>query len=86
MRKNTDPEPLETMWMTDYLRAVKRGFRDQHGMKPDGGTEEDPTFSHIPDGIYPMEIDDKTDRVEIIGGLIYCCRFDEGKPEPCPSR
>ena len=40
------------MWMTDYIRAVKRGFRDAHGFSPTGGTENDPLFADgvIPDG------------------------------------
>ena len=64
------------MWMTDYIRAVKRGLRDEHGFKPIGGTEEDPLIDP-PDGEYPMTIEGKLDRVVIENGTINCCNFDE---------
>ena len=64
------------MWMTDYIRAVKRGFRDQHGIKPTGGTDYEPLFAEIPDGEYLMTIDGKRDRVRIVGGTISCCNFE----------
>jgi hypothetical protein len=66
------------MWMTDYIRAVKRGFRDQHGFGPTGGTNDDPIFADgtIPDGEYPMEIDGKIDRVRLVDGSIDCCNFE----------
>ncbi len=65
------------MWMTDYVNAIKRGFRDQIGMVPTGGTQEEPLFDNVPDGEYPMMIEGKRDRVKIIKGKIHCCNFDE---------
>jgi hypothetical protein len=65
------------MWMTDYIRAIKRGLRDQHGMEPSGGTEKDPLFDNVPDGTYPIVIDGETDYVRMDDGKIYCCNFSE---------
>ena len=63
--------------MLEYIRAVKRGLRDQHGFKPSpGSTRHDPILAGVPDGEYPMTIDGKLDRVQIVRGAIYCCRFD----------
>lgn len=64
------------MWMTDYIKAVKRGLRDQYGFKPIGGTEEE-LLIDAPDGEYPMTIGGKLDRVAIIDGTIDCCNFDD---------
>jgi hypothetical protein len=69
------------MWMTAYINAIKRGFRDIHGFKPTGGTEQEPLFNNIPDGEYPMEIEGKTDYVRIVNGTINCCNFKEEKSE-----
>lgn len=54
------------MWMSDYVRAVKRGFRDQFGIKPTGGTKDEPLFKEIPDGIYPMRIGGKREYVVVM--------------------
>ena len=64
------------MWMTDYIRAVKRELRDEHHLPVlPGGTEDDPLVD-APDGEYPMTIEGKLDRVRIQGGKIFCCNFD----------
>lgn len=63
--------------MLEYIRSVKRGMRDQHGFQSTGGTDEDPNFDNISDGKYPMTIDGKVDSVEIKGGKIFCCNFEE---------
>lgn len=70
--------------MTDYINAVKRGFRDVHHFVPTGGTEEDPLFAEgtVPDGTYPMEIDGKMDYVRMEDGRIYCCQFDAPAEQP----
>jgi len=62
--------------MFDYINKVRRGFRDQHGFKPASGTKEEPIFDNIPDGVYPMDIDGKTDNVKILNGQISCCNFE----------
>lgn len=63
--------------MIGYINAVKRGFRDQHNIKPTGGTDHEPLFEHIPDGEYPMVINGKLDRVRMVDGFINCCNFDD---------
>ncbi len=68
------------MTMTEYTKAVKRGFRDQLNMTPTGGTEEDPLFNSIPDGVYPMTIDGKIDNVRIQDGGIICGKFADDEP------
>jgi hypothetical protein len=67
------------MWMTDYIREIKRQFRDVYHFTPVRGTDDDPTFAEgaIPDGEYPMTIEGELDRVRIVGGAISCCNFDK---------
>jgi len=64
------------MWMTEYIREIKRQFRDVHGFTPSRVVEGEPCFEHIPDGEYPMTIDGKLDKVRIVQGSISCCNFD----------
>jgi hypothetical protein len=71
------------MWMTDYIREIKRQLRDRYGFVPDGGTADDPTFSGVPDGEYPMEIEGRLDRVKVVDCRFQCCNFEEGEgPKP----
>lgn len=64
------------MWMSDYIKAVKRQFRDKYKFTPSRiGPGDEPVFDTIPDGDYPMKIDGKLDRVKIINGSISCCNF-----------
>lgn len=66
------------MWMTDYIRAVKRGLRDEHKFTTrEGSSKDDPVFDGIPDGKYPMTIEGRLDRVRLVDGKINCCNFDE---------
>ena len=65
------------MWMTDYIRAVKKGLRDEHGFTPrEGSSEDDPVFDKVPDGEYPMTIEGRIDHVRIVNGGINCGNFD----------
>lgn len=66
------------MWMSDYIRAVKQCLRDEHGFSPKESSddENDPIFDGIPDGVYPMTIEGRLDRVRIEDGRINCCNFD----------
>ena len=66
--------------MIGYINAVKRGFRDQCGCIPTGGTDHEPLFDNIPDGIYPMEINGRMDYVKIVNGIINCCNFEPDVP------
>lgn len=74
---NVEKDLRKRKKMIGYINAIKRGFRDQHGIIPTGGTIHEPLFEHIPDGEYPMEIDGKVDKVKIINGTINCCNFDK---------
>ena len=58
--------------MMEYIREVKRQLRDQYKFKPTGGTKEDQTFDHIPDGVYPMLVRGRMDKVRIEGDRIIC--------------
>lgn len=67
------------MWMTDYIKAVKRGLRDVYGFEPlPGSTKQEPLLNP-PDGVYPMKINRKMDYVEIKNDAIHCCRFKKPK-------
>ena len=61
--------------MTDYIKAVKRGLRDQCGIKPTGGTNDEPLFDSIPDGDYPVTIEGRMDTIRITAGKVSCCNF-----------
>lgn len=66
------------MWMTDYIREIKRQFRDVYNFTPER-TEpgDEPIFAdgQIPDGLYPMTIAGQRDNVRIVEGNIHCCNF-----------
>lgn len=64
------------MWMIDYIRAVKRGLRDEHGFVPKEGSTENEPLLDVQDGEYPMTIEGKLDRVRIVDGKISCCNFE----------
>ncbi len=68
------------MRMIEYTAAVKRGLRDVHGLTPTGGTDQEPTFDNVPDGVYPMEIDGKLDRVRVADGSLFMGNFEEDSP------
>lgn len=59
--------------MLAYVCAVKRAFRDQHGFVPTGGSENDPNFDNIAEGIYECEIQGAKDFVVVLpgGGLSF---------------
>ena len=63
--------------MTAYIQMVKRALRDQHGFKPDRGSEQDPVFNSIPEGEYLCVIEGRSDLVKIIGTGIDCCNFQD---------
>lgn len=66
------------VWMTDYILEIKRQFRDVYQFVPektDPGDEPIFAVGQIPDGVYPMTIAGKTDRVRIEKGKIYCRNF-----------
>lgn len=67
------------MWMTDYIREIKRQFRDVYHMKPSRTVGDEPCFNHIPDGEYPMKIEGKTDYVRVTDNSISCCNHKAKK-------
>lgn len=69
------------MWMTSYIAAVKRGLRDQHGFTPTGGADEEPLFTNVPDGEYPIEINGRMDQVRVEGDKLHVCNFDPAPEE-----
>lgn len=71
------------MWMTEYIREIKRQLRDVYKFQPSGGTERDPIFDSVSDGEYPMTIDGKLDRVRVVNGRFECCNFEK---EPCTAQ
>jgi hypothetical protein len=46
-------------------------------------TDGEPLFDRgvIPDGVYPMTIDGKLDRVRMEDNKIHCCNFEESDGE-----
>lgn len=66
------------MWMTDYIREVKRQFRDVYKFKPVEIRGGEIIFGEdqISDGSYPMEIEGKVDHVETRHGKISCCNHE----------
>lgn len=67
------------MWMSDYIREIKKQFRDKYGFTPSRTVGGEPCFDNIPDGNYPMRIEGKIDQVKITNGTISCCNFDKSK-------
>jgi hypothetical protein len=67
------------MWMTSYIDTIKRQLIDQYGF-PENPDHAGQVLGDVPDGEYPMIINDKLDNVRIKDGKISCCNFDEEKP------
>ena len=63
------------MWMTDYVREIKRQFVEVYGFKPLPGSTKYEYNVDVPDGEYPMTIENKLDKVRIENGKISCCNF-----------
>ena len=61
------------MWITDYVRAVKRALRDQHGFIQIDGTELDPVLdaTENKDGTYECEIENKKEIIVIREGKFH---------------
>ncbi|QQG45583.1 MAG: hypothetical protein HYW89_01505 [Candidatus Sungiibacteriota bacterium] len=64
------------MWMTDYIREIKRQFVEVYGFKPLPNSTKHEYNVEVPDGEYPMTIDGKLDKVRIENGGISCCNFE----------
>lgn len=65
------------MGMLDYIREIKRQLRDVYGFTPSTrSTEHELVFDDVPDGDYPMTIEGKLDKVQVVNGKFRCCQFD----------
>lgn len=60
--------------MIAYIRKVQRAFIKQHGF-PENPEKPGCVLGDVPPGVYPTEIDGKTDYVKIANGCIDCCNF-----------
>jgi hypothetical protein len=61
------------MWVTEYIDEIQKKLITDYGFKagPNG------LPANVPDGVYPMKIEGKLDKVRIENGRIYCCNFEE---------
>jgi hypothetical protein len=71
------------MWMTEYVREVKRQLRDVYGLTPSRTVGEEPCFENVQDGIYPMEvIPGKKEWVVVSQGkFIFCLEMKSPREE-----
>lgn len=68
------------MWMTNYIDAIKRKLIDQYGFS------ENPdmpgcVLGDVPDGTYPMTIDNQMIQVDIIDGLVHFKSVDTSEDD-----
>jgi hypothetical protein len=59
-------------WIAAFIRALKRGLRDEHGLEPakvvGKPPDEDLFFDSVPDGEYPMVIDGHKEKLVLQDG------------------
>lgn len=60
---------------TAYIQEIQKRFITDFGFKEN--PEKPGLPMDVPDGEYPMRVNGKLDRVEVINGKIRCCNFDE---------
>jgi hypothetical protein len=70
------------MWMTDYIKEIKRQLVKVYKFKPLKGSTKEEYLVEVPDGEYPMTIQGKVDHVRIKDGKIHCCNFKKRKKSP----
>ena len=58
--------------MIEYIAEIQRQFIDVYGFPSKDGLPQG-----VPDGVYPMTINGRLDRVRIENDRIFCCNFDE---------
>lgn len=66
--------PFLEVAMQGYIDEIKRQFISVYGFKENPKIPGVPMG--VPDGEYPMKIGEKTDKVRIENGKIYCCNFE----------
>lgn len=64
--------------MLEYIRQIQSQMIAQYGFRENPEMPGVPL--NVPDGVYPMTIDGKKDKVRIENGRIFCCNFDEAPP------
>jgi hypothetical protein len=71
------------MGMLAYIMEIKKQFVSTYNFIPTRITDGEPLFDRgvIPDGVYPMTIDGKLDRVRMEDNKIHCCNFEESDGE-----
>lgn len=63
--------------MMEYIQKIQKLFVTEYGFQP---REDAPNIpKHVPDGIYPMEINGKTDWVRIEEERIHCGNLEKDK-------
>jgi hypothetical protein len=67
--------------MTDYIREIQRQFVEVYHFP----TNKEGLPTDVPDGEYPMTIENKVDKVRITKGKIGCCNFEE-KQKPTSKK
>jgi hypothetical protein len=68
------------MWMTQYVREVKKRLQSEYGFVPERMIGDEPVFAEgqVPDGEYPMTIEEgRRDMVRVVGGRF---QFDINQP------
>lgn len=70
--------------MTSFIREAKRQLCDIYGLTPSRVVEGDePCFDDVPDGLYEMKIDGKTEYIAVIHNKFYI--LDKKEPKCPPS-
>ena len=59
------------MWMTQIVVEAKRQLRDVYGLVPSSVVGNECCFDNVPDGIYPMVMEEETMWVVLIGNKFY---------------
>ena len=59
------------MWMTQFVKEVKKQLRDVYGHVPSRTVGDEPCFDHLPDAMYLMDIEGKLNYVAVINDKFY---------------
>jgi len=68
------------VWHTNYISEIQRQFVEVYGFPrrapmsgcPETRKEIVPKLDSVPDGVYPMTIEGKVDKVRVVDGTIHC--------------
>jgi hypothetical protein len=73
------------MWMTDFVRDVKRQLRDVYGLTPSRVADGEPCFEHVPNGLYLMTIEGKAWHVAVIDDRFHFLEVMKPKAVGAPD-